>query len=176
MQISNFLRKNLKTLNFHFYSFSSDKSNIKVSEAQKNIRLDSFVKQNFHLKYSLIQKLLRTKQIYIKGQNNDKIFSPEYRLQLADEFFYPKALKLPEIEAKPSTKEIKIDESKRKMIKNMIFFEDNNYLVLNKLSNISTQGGQENNKNIYTLLKKYYNDEKTISIIHRLDKIQDCLF
>lgn len=171
MQISNFLRKNIKALNFHFYNFFSDKNLIKVNEAQRNIRLDNFIKQKFHLKYSLIQKLLRTKQIYIKeGTNNKIIYSPEYRLQLADEFFYPKDLKIPEIKQKTPENEIKMDQKLKEIIKNMIFFEDKNYLVLNKIANISTQGGQENHRNIYTLLKKYYNDEINVSIIHRLDK------
>ena len=152
----------------HTFPFSNAHS-FQVTQPHVNQRFDTFIKQNFQLSYSLIQKLLRTKKIHITTSTG-KISDSSYRLQLLDMIIYPKTLKPLTISEEKPQEKLVYNEEKADIIKGMTIYEDKNYLILNKSSNISSQGGIDLSTNLLTLLSNFHEFDSNFSIIHRLDK------
>lgn len=137
-----------------------------IEKEMINLRLDQCIKQKLDIKYSNIQKLIRKKLIYITNSENNKITSINYKIQPNDKIIYPETLKLL---INPQNNFL-LNEYKSNFVKKMIIFEDSNFLILNKFSNIASQGGFDKNKNLLSLLQHYYKNDLNLSIIHRLDK------
>ena len=137
---------------------------IKISNENENTRIDKWLKKNFStLTQSFIEKSLRKGFIKI---NKNKIKS-DYRLKIKDiidihNYTDEKYLHIPK---KNKTKKIsnyflnKFNISK--------IFENDNFIILNKWSGISTQGGSKINISIDDIIK---NKSPNYNLVHRLDK------
>ena len=161
-------------MKFNFFGYSFSSSFFKITNTHINQRLDVFLKQNFELPYPAIQRLLRTKKINVMTKTG-KNSKPDYRLQISDEIKYPITLKPKEKneifnENSENEEKNEYNEEKAKIIKGMLIYEDENFIILNKISNISSQGGQNSETNLLPLLRNYYHYNSNIWIIHRLDK------
>ncbi len=60
-------------------------------------------------------------------------------------------------------------ESAKKKIDELVIFDNRNITILNKPSNYSVQGGDDYEKNLFSLMAARYKREM-VHVIHRLDK------
>ena len=137
----------------------------KIKPIHAFMRLDRWVKNNIG-KYpqSLLEKSIRKGKIKL----NKKKTSSSYKLKIGDEinfynFDYKFTTKVKTI-YKPSKKNL--NENEKSLI------EDNNdFIVINKRSGISTQGGTKSKNNLIDIFSNssIFKDAKPYSV-HRLDK------
>ncbi len=137
----------------------------KIKPIHRSMRLDRWVKNNIG-KYpqSLLEKSIRKGKIKL----NNKKTSSSYKLKIGDKInFYNFDYKF-----KPKNKIIyksskkNLDENEKSLI------EDNNdFIVINKKSGISTQGGTKSKNNLIDIFSNstLFKDDKPYSV-HRLDK------
>ena len=144
-----------------------------INKGYNKSRFDKWFKEEvMNLPNSLIQKLLRKNQIKV---NNKKIKS-SFRLSEGDNIsifnlskYKPTNLKK-KIQYLPSPKE-------KKGIDNIVVYNDDDYIVVNKPRGIAVQPGTNNLKNIIDILKKtkFFQHTKPY-IVHRLDKETSGIF
>ena len=136
---------------------------ILIDKIDVDLRLDKWLKKNFSsLKQSFIEKNLRKKNILV---NNIKK-SANYRLSYRDEI----TLLNYDSHSYYNLKIIKsynISSKLRKIYNNSILFENDNFLILNKWTGISTQGGSKIITSIDHLIKSI---SSSYNLVHRLDK------
>jgi 23S rRNA pseudouridine955/2504/2580 synthase len=142
------------------------KKSFSVSQTFNNMRIDRWVRNNLgNIPQSLIEKNLRNGKIKLnkkkikssqKVMTNDKI----------DLFNF-------EFEATIIQKKVKFEPSKNIIKSNEELIIDNNkdFIVLNKTSGISVQGGTKSKKNLVDIFAKseIFQNTKPFSV-HRLDK------
>ena len=137
----------------------------KIKPIHVSMRLDRWIKNNIG-KYpqSLLEKSIRKGKIKI----NKKKTSSSYKLKIGDEIdfynFYYKFKPKDTSTYKPSKKNL--DENEKTLIDN-----NNDFIVINKKSGISTQGGTKSKNNLIDIFSNsnLFKDTKPYSV-HRLDK------
>ncbi len=137
--------------------------NIKIQN-NFNQRLDKYLKQKYtSLTQGFIQKNIRKKNILI----NNSITKANYLIKLNDELkilnYHEKLYKNKII----FKKDIKISKETLSEFKRSIIFENNDFIVLNKWSQIATQGGSKIKTSIDHIIK---NINLHYRLVHRLDK------
>ena len=142
------------------------KKTYNVDETSNNMRLDRWIRNNIgNLPQGLIEKNLRNGKIKL----NKKKIKSSTKVKLNDQVeLYNIKIdhKINQIKKKfiPSNQIIKENED--------LLIEDNNdFVVLNKQSGISVQGGTKSKKNLIDIFSKseIFKDSKPFSV-HRLDK------
>ena len=128
------------------------------------VRLDKYLKNLFtSLTQSFIEKNIRKKNILI---NNSRT-KANYVVKLNDNLiilnFHEELYKNKII----YKKNIKISDNDLKKFNKSIIFQNNNFLVINKWSDIATQGGSKVNVSIDHIIKNINPDYR---LVHRLDK------
>ena len=128
------------------------------------IRLDKYLKKIFtSLTQSFIEKNIRKKNILI---NNSRT-KANYVVKLNDNLiilnFHEELYKNKII----YKKNINISDNDLKKFNKSIIFQNNNFLVINKWSDIATQGGSKVNVSIDHIIKNINPDYR---LVHRLDK------
>ena len=139
---------------------------INVDKTFDGMRIDRFLRNQFgQIPQGLIEKNLRNGKIKL---NKKKIKSSK-KIQLNDKielfnFEFKNVLKQNKIKFIPTNEIIKENES-------LIIENNDNFVVLNKQSGISVQGGTKSKKNIIDIFSKsdIFKDTKPFSV-HRLDK------
>jgi len=138
----------------------------KIDNKSINMRIDRWIKNNIgQIPQALIEKDLRKGNIKInkkksksstKLQLNDEIIFYKYNYEI-----YKKNLKSKFI---PNKETLKINE-------NSIIESNENFVVINKLSGVSVQGGTKSKKNLIDIFSKskIFTDNKPFTV-HRLDK------
>tara|TARA_B100000700_G_scaffold262765_1_gene299515 strand:+ start:427 stop:1326 length:900 start_codon:yes stop_codon:yes gene_type:complete len=137
-----------------------------IDKKSENMRIDRWIR-NFIGNYpqSLIEKSLRQGQVKI---NNKKIKS-SHKLKLNDviilkNFNYKQNIKQKKKDFKPSRKVIKANEYN-------LLENNDNFIIINKESGISVQGGTKSKKNLIDIYNKSKIFENTKPYpVHRLDK------
>ena len=129
-----------------------------------NQRLDKYLKQSFtSLTQGFIEKNIRKKNILI----NNSTTKANYQVKLNDEI---KILNFHETLYKNKIifkKNINISKEILAEFKKSILFENNDFIVLNKWSQIATQGGSKIKTSIDHIIK---NTNSNYRLVHRLDK------
>ena len=129
-----------------------------------NQRLDKYLKQKYtSLTQGFIQKNIRKKNILI----NNSTTKANYLVKLNDEL---KILNFHETLYKNKIiykKNIKISKEILNEFKRSIKFENNDFIVLNKWSQIATQGGSKIKTSIDHIIKNINSEYR---LVHRLDK------
>ena len=129
-----------------------------------NQRLDKYLKQKYtSLTQGFIEKNIRKKNILI----NNSITKANYLIKLNDELKilnYHEKLYKNKIIFKEN---IKISKETLSKFKRSIIFENNDFIVLNKWSQIATQGGSKIKTSIDHIIK---NINLQYRLVHRLDK------
>ena len=138
--------------------------NFKVKEKDEETRIDRWLKRNFSsLNQNFIEKNLRKGLIKI---NHNKI-KANYKViknDIVNIFNYSKD-DYPYI--KKNLIHNKIPKDLKKKFDESIIFQNRDFIVINKWSNIVTQGGNKKNISIDDIIKKIsYN----YNLVHRLDK------
>lgn len=149
-----------------------------VNEAESAMRLDRWLKTHFPaLPHGLMQKLLRTGQIRVNGGRA----KPETRLEAGDEV---KVRRLADFDAQgafaaasptsdaPSLKApLGVSKADRKFIENIILYEDEDMMVLNKPYGIAVQGGTKTTRHIDGMLAGMEDRfGERPRLVHRLDR------
>jgi len=135
----------------------------KINEDQ-NFRLDKYLKNKYtSLTQSFIEKNIRKKNILI---NNSKTTS-KYIVKKHDELkilnFHQDLYKNKII----FKKIIKIPQETKKIFDQSILYQDKNFIIINKWSSISTQGGSKIKLSLDDIIKQISSNYK---LVHRLDK------
>ena len=137
--------------------------NIKILN-NLNLRLDKYLKNKYtSLTQGFIEKNIRKKNILI----NNSTTKANYLVKLNDDL---KILNFHETLYKNKIifkKNIKLPKDILDEFKTSIKFENNDFIVLNKWSQISTQGGSKINISIDHIIK---NINSQYRLVHRLDK------
>jgi len=137
--------------------------NIKIKN-NINLRLDKYLKQIYtSLTQGFIEKNIRKKNILI----NNSITKANYLVKFNDDLKilnFHKTLYKNKIIFKKNTK---ISKETLTQFKKSIIFENNNFIVLNKWSQIATQGGSKIITSIDHIIK---NINTQYRLVHRLDK------
>lgn len=162
----------MRKLCFKLIRTKVDWKEVLVGENVEQARVDKFLEKSLGIPFNLAQKIIRRREIQILSPNSENLtkLGLNYRLKPNDK------IRIPSNFCKHSERKIneeaafKPDQKKIDLIAGMKIFEDDNYLILNKQGNTSTQGGNEKSSNLLEILKHYYGRPGQVSIIHRLDK------
>ncbi len=130
------------------------------------MRIDRFIRCHFgKIPQGLIEKSLRNGKIKL----NKKKIKSSTKVKLGDQldffnFSYKEQIKNKKIKFNPTNEIIKENE-------NLIIENNDDFVVINKSSGISVQGGTKSKKNLVDIFakSKIFKDSKPFSV-HRLDK------
>ena len=138
-----------------------------VTKNFNNIRLDRWFKQEvLNLPNSLIQRLLRKNKIKV---NNKKIKS-SFRLSTGDKVLIYNLSNYKPTNTKKKIQYLPTYKESNKF-ENLILFDNEDYVVINKPRGLAVQSGTKNLKNVIDILKKTKTFEHSKPyIVHRLDK------
>jgi len=137
-----------------------------VEETLSDMRIDRWLRNKFgSIPQGLIERNLRNGKIKL----NKKKVKSSFKVKTNDKiylfnFVYKDNLIKDKIKFKPSNTIIKENE-------NLIIDNNDDFIIINKKSGISVQGGTRSKKNLVDIFanSKYFNDTKPFSV-HRLDK------
>ena len=137
---------------------------IKIITDLENQRLDKFLKKSFSsLTQSFIEKNLRKKNILV----NNKASKAKYLINKDDLIIIKNFSKEIYADNKIKKTNKKIDSYLIKYFEKSILHENSNFLVIDKWSGISTQGGTNITISIDTIIK---NISSNYNLVHRLDR------
>ena len=137
---------------------------IKIITDLENQRLDKFLKKSFSsLTQSFIEKNLRKKNILV----NNKTSKAKYLINKDDLIIIKNFSKEIYADNKIKKTNKKIDSYLIKYFEKSILHENSNFLVIDKWSGISTQGGTNITISIDTIIK---NISSNYNLVHRLDR------
>ena len=137
---------------------------IKIITDSENQRLDKFLKKSFSsLTQSFIEKNLRKKNILV----NNKTSKAKYLINKDDLIIIKNFSKEIYADNKIKKTNKKIDSYLIKYFEKSILHENSNFLVIDKWSGISTQGGTNITISIDTIIK---NISSNYNLVHRLDR------
>ena len=130
------------------------------------MRIDRFIRYHFgKIPQGLIEKNLRNGKIKL----NKKKIKSSTKVKLGDQidffnFSYKEKIQNEKIKFKPTNEIIKENE-------NLIIENNDDFIVINKSSGISVQGGTKSKKNLVDIFakSKIFKESKPFSV-HRLDK------
>jgi 23S rRNA pseudouridine955/2504/2580 synthase len=132
-----------------------------VSDEYSNVRLDKWIKITYSaFRQNDIEIALRKKKIKV----NEKKIKSNHRIQIDDQISISS-----EYRNLKKEKKYHFNRNSKKEIDEMIIYQDDELLILNKPPGIAVQGGTKIKKSIDTLLKSSFKSLKT-RLVHRLDK------
>ena len=142
------------------------KKSIYVEKTYDHMRIDRFIRSHLgKIPQGLIEKNLRNGKLKL----NQKKVKSSQKVRTGDilniyNFNFEKKIELNKSKYHPSNDVIRENE-------NLIIENNDNFVVLNKKSGISVQGGTKSKKNIIDIFSKsdLFKDSKPFSV-HRLDK------
>ena len=138
------------------------KKNLKVDANNDQRRLDNFLTYKFpNLPKSKIYSMIRKGEIRI----NSKRCEAKTKISLGDEIRLP-----PYLESEKRDNHFKYLPAKiKKLIKNAIIFDDDDFIVINKPEGISVHGGTGQKFSLIDGVRSIYSSND-IDLCHRLDK------
>ena len=142
----------------------------KVQSFENDWRIDKWFKKNFpDLSFGRLSKLMRTGQIRADG----KRVKAGFRVQEGMEIRVPPIGLNPNAgktySPKPNKK--KHSEEDIRYIRDMVIYQDNSVIVLNKLPGLAVQGGSKITRHVDGLLDCLQGDNpERPKLVHRLDK------
>ena len=141
-------------------------AHIRIRPDEAGQRLDRWLKTRFPaFGWPRLQKLLRKGEIRLNG----KRARPEARLQAWDELRLPPAL-AHELESEKAVAPT-LSEQEWNHFRNMILFEDEHLLVLNKPSGLPVQGGSRTHRHVDRYLAALARKTGAhCRLVHRLDR------
>ena len=132
-----------------------------ISDEYSNVRLDKWIKITYSaFRQNDIEIALRKKKIKV----NEKKIKSNHRIQIDDQISISS-----EYRNLKKEKKYHFNRNSKKEIDEMIIYQDDELLILNKPPGIAVQGGTKIKKSIDTLLKSSFKSLKT-RLVHRLDK------
>ncbi|MEL6244402.1 MAG: RluA family pseudouridine synthase [Pseudomonadota bacterium] len=133
-----------------------------VSDKEAGVRLDRWVKRRTKITQGQIEKLLRTGQIRVDGARA----KANTRLEAGMSVRLPPMA--PEMASSKPKQTIK--ESDRAYMRDLVIYEDDEMIALNKPSGIAVQGGTKTTRHIDGMLGGLSDGEHRPKLVHRLDR------
>ncbi|MCF8474819.1 MAG: RluA family pseudouridine synthase [Emcibacter sp.] len=145
-------------------------SHQKVQSFENDWRIDKWFNKNFpDLTFGHLSKLLRTGQVRVDGK----------RIKAGFRVLEGMEIRIPPIGVNPSgthddktpAKKKSYNETDARYIRDMVIYEDNSVIVLNKLPGLAVQGGSKVTRHVDGFLDylKGNNPERP-KLVHRIDK------
>lgn len=136
----------------------------KVTNNQSGQRLDRIILSLYSIPYGILQKLFRKNKIQV---GNDKKISPSYRCETEDEItIYADISKFENSDSEILDQQLL--QKRFNKLKEMIVFENELCLILNKPCGLAVQGGSKIKFCVEDLIKAY--KKYDCKLVHRLDK------
>lgn len=139
-----------------------------VKKSEDEWRLDKWFKVHFPgLSYGRLSKLLRKGEVRVNG----KRAKANLRLECGWEIRLPPLGKDERSTPKPIKKRKHLSEEDMDMMREMVIYQDDSVIVLNKLPGLAVQGGTNTSKHVDGLLDALQgNKDERPKLVHRLDK------
>jgi 23S rRNA-/tRNA-specific pseudouridylate synthase len=134
-----------------------------------DIRLDRYISAKFNLPWSVLQKHFRKNDFFvIRGEGAEKLKDPGVKLQLNDSIYVSKVVNRVEKE-ETNDDNLNVEEKGllRDLFNQMNVFNCKEFIILDKMCNIASQGGTGLKFSIDTMLRLH---NKGLRLIHRLDR------
>ena len=133
-----------------------------VSAKEEGVRLDRWIKRRMKITQGQIEKALRTGQIRVDGG----------RAKANTRLAAGMSVRLPPFGAAtvPSKPKRTIKDEDKQFIQELVLFEDDEMIALNKPSGIAVQGGTKTTRHIDGLLGALSDGEHRPKLVHRLDR------
>lgn len=137
---------------------------IEIAAADEGRRLDRWLRERYpHLTQGRIEKLLRKGDIRVDGSK------AKSNLRLT-EYMSVIVPPLPNDAPPPRNDAPKVSAADARMMRDMVLYEDESVIVLNKPPGIPVQGGTGQKRHIDGLLPALAGDGDTPKLVHRIDK------
>ena len=148
-------------------------------------RLDKYIQKKYNLKWGQVQSLFRKKMIKVLSHSDQTLKrDPSHALSVGDIVYLPRSFAitdqaLADRKSEDKDAEVKYDNDQCTLFQNMIMYEDDKFIVINKFPGIASQGGTNVKLDLDFLFNNYLNWKKaelqesyayTPGIVHRLDK------
>lgn len=133
-----------------------------VSDKEDNTRLDRWLKRRVQLTQGQVEKLLRTGQVRVDGgraKSNTRVLT-------GMEIRYPQITG----EGRPKPKRDDISNRDAQFIRELVLYQNDDIIALNKPAGIAVQGGSKQAHHIDELLGALSDNEHRPVLVHRLDK------
>ncbi len=135
---------------------------VEVVEADSDMRVDRWFRQHYPaVRHGALEKMLRKGQIKVDG----KKVKASRRLMSGEVIRVPPIDETPAPRAKPE-----ISAEDKKMMRDMVIYEDDHILALNKPAGIAVQGGTNTKRHIDGLLDALTKNGERPRLVHRLDR------
>ncbi len=142
-----------------------------VKEKDNGIRLDKWFKLYFpNLKFAHLQKLLRSGQIRV----NSKRIKASLRIETGQ------LIRVPPLDAEAASQKreensinsYKISASDRHLLENIMIYQDDNIMAVNKPAGLAVQGGSKQRRHLDGIAASMAkeNKQERPHLVHRLDK------
>lgn len=133
-----------------------------VKEDEVGMRLDRWFKTHFpELRHGDLEKCLRKGQIRVAGGR----VKANRRLEIGEE------IRVPPIQSEPrSSKPSQFKPEDASAVRDMIIFEDDEMLAINKPFGLAVQGGTNTKRHLDGMLASLEKDGERPRLVHRLDK------
>lgn len=142
----------------------------KVQSFENDWRIDKWFKKNFpDLGFGRLSKLMRTGQVRANGKRIKAGFRVEEGMEI----------RVPPIGDNPNAGKVRIHQASKKKhseedsryIRDMVIYQDNSVIVLNKLPGLAVQGGSKVTRHVDGLLACLQGDNpERPKLVHRIDK------
>jgi 23S rRNA pseudouridine955/2504/2580 synthase len=139
-----------------------------VHNNEDDWRIDKWFKTHFPgLTYSRFSKILRKGDVRVDG----KRVKPNFRLKAGMEIRLPPLGKIEMADAVFVNREIIIRPEDVEFMRQMVIYQDDSVIVLNKLPGLAVQGGTKTTRHVDGLLNCLRGDkDEKPRLVHRLDK------
>lgn len=136
--------------------------NLEVEEGEEGSRLDRWFKRKFpHIPHGRVEKLLRTGQLRVDG----KRAKGNARLEAGQ------SIRIPPLPDPTAPKEKpRVSDKDVALLKDMILYEDDDLIALNKPAGLAVQGGTNTYKHIDGMLPALASRHVSPKLVHRLDR------
>ena len=135
-----------------------------VSDKEDGTRLDRWVKRRVQISQGQVEKMLRTGQIRVDGS----------RAKANTRLTTGMQVRLPMLDADATrpvkTRAARVSEEDRQFIRELILYEDDEMIAINKPAGIAVQGGSGQGRHIDGMLAALGDGEHRPVLVHRLDK------
>ncbi len=135
---------------------------LQVTADEEGMRLDRWFKRRLPtLSLSHLNKIVRTGQVRVDGA----------RVKTATRLAAGQKVRIPPMEIAPVPPKPKISEEDKRAIRDMILYEDEDLMVLNKPFGLAVQGGSGTTRHIDGMLASLANEQgERPVLVHRLDR------
>ena len=138
-------------------------AHVEIAAKDEGLRLDKWFKDSYPaLGFGKLQKLLRTGQIRLDGK----------RVKASTRLEAGQMLRIPPLEgARPSeSPRFAFNPKHKQAISDLILYEDEMLMVLNKPSGLAVQGGSKTKTHIDGMLESFEFKGERPRLVHRLDR------